>query len=251
MDTHDTTPRAADPTRRDVLLGGLLVGGVMLAGCASQNAGLPGPRYPFEGGTGPEIVRSQPVTAPPPPLPAPAPVIEVPNGIMSRSQWTRNGVARPRDTNPMNGITRITVHHDAIVSTDLRTAMDVSRRIESIRRSHVQRGWADIGYHYVVDPHGRVWEARSTSLQGAHVEDNNEHNLGVVVLGNFNVHAPTSAATNSLDRFVASQMQRYGVRIGRVYTHQELRPTACPGTNLQRFMVATRGRRGDLYAMAT
>jgi hypothetical protein len=170
---------------------------------------------------------------------------------MSRSQWTRMGIARPNEAHDMNGINRITVHHDAIVSTDLRSSSDVARRIESIRRTHVQKGWADIGYHYVVDPQGRVWEGRPVYKQGAHVEDNNEHNLGVVVLGNFSVHAPTAAATSSLERFVAQQMQRYRVPLGRVYTHQELRPTECPGTRLQRFMIATRGRRGDLYAMTT
>ncbi len=251
MDTNDTTPRSSNLNRRDVVLGGLFLGGLMLTGCGSQNAGLPGPRYPFEGGSGPELVRNQPVTVPAAPVPTPAPVIELPNGLMSRSQWTRSGVARPREANPMNGISRITVHHDAIVSTDLRSSADVARRIESIRRSHVQRGWADIGYHYVIDPSGRVWEARSTGLQGAHVENNNEHNLGVMVLGNFNVHAPTTAATAGLDRFVASQMQRYRVPMSRVYTHQEIKSTACPGTRLQRYMVATRGRSGGLYSLSS
>ena len=150
----------------------------------------------------------------------------------------------------MRGISRITVHHDAIVSTDLRSTSDVTRRIESIRRSHVQRGWADIGYHYVIDPSGRVWEARSTAYQGAHVEDNNEHNLGVVVLGNFDVHAPTLAATVAVERFVASQMHRYRVPMDRVYTHRELRRTACPGSRLQRFMIATRSSGGGLMALA-
>lgn len=251
MHTNDTTPRSHDLNRRDVVLGGLVLGGLMLTGCGSQNAGLPGPRYPFEGGSGPDLVRNAPVTLPAAPVPTPAPAVELPTTVVSRSQWTRSGVARPREANPMNGISRITVHHDAIVSTDLRSSADIARRIESIRRSHVQRGWADIGYHYVVDPTGRVWEARSTGLQGAHVEDNNEHNLGVMVMGNFNVHAPTSAATAALDRFVASQMQRYRVSLSRVYTHQEIKSTACPGTRLQRYMVATRGRGGGLNSYAT
>jgi hypothetical protein len=248
---HDTTPRPdrVELSRRDVLMGGLFLGGLMLTGCGSQNAGLPGPRYPFEGGTGSEIVRNQPVTVPAAPVRAPAP--EVPSGIVARSQWTRSGIARPSEANAMNGISRITIHHDAIVSTDLRSGSDVARRIESIRRSHVQRGWADIGYHYVIDPQGRVWEARTTAKQGAHVEDNNEHNLGIVVMGNFNVHAPSPQATVAVDRFVALQMNRYNVPLSRVYTHQELKSTACPGNRMQRFMNSTRGRSGGLYALAT
>lgn len=252
MERQDTTPRPFDLTRRDVLRGSLFFGGLLLTGCASQNAGLPGPRYPFEGGasTGPEIASNQPVVVPPAPQPAKPQIPSVPNGVMSRSNWTRSGIARPTEINPMNGIRRITVHHDAIVSTDLRSSSDVARRIESIRRSHVQRGWADIGYHYVVDPQGRVWEARSLTKQGAHVEDNNENNMGVVVLGNFDVHPPSMAATTAVERFVAQQMQRYNVPLNRVYTHRELKSTACPGSRLQRFMVATRGAGGGLYAMA-
>lgn len=252
VETPDITPRPSfELSRRDALMGGLFFGGLMLTGCASQNAGLPGPRYPFEGGGTSELVRNQPAVIPTPaaPMPAPRQIPDVPNGIVSRSQWTRSGVARPKEINPLGGVSRITIHHDAIVSTDLRSSADVARRIESIRRSHVQRGWADIGYHYIVDPSGRVWEGRSTAFQGAHVEDNNENNLGVMVLGNFDVHAPTQAATVALERFVASRMQAYRVPLSRVYTHKEIRSTACPGTRLQRFMLATRGGGGSLRTM--
>jgi hypothetical protein len=251
VERQDTTPRALELSRREILLGGLCLGGVLLTGCGSQNAGLPGPRYPFEGGTGPELVRNVPATLPAAPTPAPAPPIELPTGILSRTQWTRSAMARPREANEMAGISRITVHHDAIVSTDLRSGTDVARRIESIRRSHVQKGWADIGYHYVIDPHGRVWEGRPLFKQGAHVEHNNEHNLGIVVLGNFDVHPPTTAATLTVERFVASQMHRYRVPMSRVYTHQELKSTACPGSRLQRFMRMTRASGGGLMALAT
>lgn len=107
-------------------------------------------------------------------------------------------------------------------------------------------GWADIGYHYVVDPAGRVWEARPIQLQGAHVKYNNEGNLGVMVMGNFEEQYPTSAASASLDDFVAELMRRHGVGVGRVYTHREIRPTACPGRNLQRVMESARSRGGAL-----
>jgi hypothetical protein len=78
------------------------------------------------------------------------------------------------------------------------------------------------------------------------VKDTNEHNLGVLVLGNFDLQQPTPQALASLDSFVAAQMRRYRVPLSRVYTHQELRPTACPGRNLQRYMLATRTRSGRM-----
>ncbi|MBK7404588.1 MAG: N-acetylmuramoyl-L-alanine amidase [Phycisphaerales bacterium] len=167
-------------------------------------------------------------------------------GVIPRANWTK---ARPNlpDTNPMNGVSRITVHHDGMTAFTSTSQAAASQRLESIRRAHVNaNGWADIGYHYVVDPAGRVWEARPISLQGAHVKDNNEHNLGIMMLGNYDEQAPTTAATKSLDDFVAAMMRKYRVSVSRVYTHQEIRPTACPGTSLQRFMLSARSRGGAL-----
>ncbi len=167
-------------------------------------------------------------------------------GVIPRATWTS---AKPKlwDTDPMNGISRITVHHDGMSSFTSTSQAAAAQRLESIRNSHVNsRGWADIGYHYIVDPAGRVWEGRPIDRQGAHVADNNPHNLGVMMLGNYDQQSPTNAAAKALDDFVAAMMRRYGVPVGRVYTHQEIKPTACPGTSLQRVMESARSRGGVL-----
>ncbi len=118
----------------------------------------------------------------------------------------------------MNGVSRITVHHDAIYNADIQSTGDAARRLNSIRHGHIAEGWVDIGYHYVIDPSGRVWEARPTNLQGAHVKNNNEHNLGIMVMGNFEQQRPSSAAMGTLEVFLADQMRRYNVGVTRVYT---------------------------------
>lgn len=167
-------------------------------------------------------------------------------GVIARSVWTRTG-PNVGDTNPMGGVSRITVHHDGMTPFTNTSQLAAAQRLENIRRSHVSsNGWADIGYHYVVDPGGRVWEARPVSLQGAHVKDNNEHNLGVMMMGNYDEQSPTGAAAQALDEFVAALMRKYRVPVSRVYTHQEIRPTACPGRSLQRVMESTRARGGTL-----
>src|SRR5437762_8205698 len=108
-----------------------------------------------------------------------APNSSLPAGVIPRAAWARTGIARPYDIYPIGGINRITVHHDGMPPVTLRSQGDVASRIESIRQAHVHaRGWADIGYHYVVDPSGRVWEGRPVRFQGAHVKDQNENNLG-------------------------------------------------------------------------
>jgi hypothetical protein len=171
-------------------------------------------------------------------------------GVIDRSNWARGGPIRSL-ANPMNGIYRITIHHEGEVASGLFSKEDVARRMEGIRQWHTgpKNGWADIGYHYVIDPAGRVWEARPLSLQGAHVKDNNEHNLGIMLMGDFNRQRPTGEQIAALVAFVPQQMQKYRVPVGRVHTHQELMPTACPGRNLQRFMVAARSRGGQLSAI--
>lgn len=250
-------------TRRVLLQGGLMAGaGLVLAGCANKkpSAAL-GPVWPDQeppmddhaamDGVPGGVTTPRKYVPPPPPAVTQNLGTTIPSGVMSRNSWTN---ARPlmRSQDPSRGadamgyIGMITVHHDAINSVGLSNQAAVARRLEGIRLSHVRNGWADIGYHYIIDPMGRVWQGRPVNLQGAHVKDHNPHNLGVMCMGNFNEHSPTREQMAALDSFVASQMQGYRVPVNRVFTHRELMPTACPGSNLQRYMLATRGRSGRL-----
>src|SRR5436190_8837859 len=107
VDTHETTPRAdLAVSRREVLGASLLMGTLLLGGChSSGSASLPGPAWP-----------DTPHNAPPvtPPIGAAPPDLFRPDNVIARSQWTRMGVARPFEINPMNGVNRITVHHSAV-----------------------------------------------------------------------------------------------------------------------------------------
>lgn len=241
--------------RRHFLAGALVLTGGLVAGCAggTTTSGMPGPVWPdMESGPVPSggpttwyPVGQAPVRgAPTNRLPA-SPVGPA-QGVIGRSAWTRAQL-NPAKADRMGMISRITVHHDAIPSTGIRSQSDAARRMESVRMSHLRNGWADIGYHYVIDPQGRVWEGRPLAWQGAHVQDNNPGNLGVMVMGNFDQHRPTPEALATIDGFVASQARRYGLPASRVFTHQEIKPTACPGRNLQRYMQETRARSGRLF----
>ena len=53
-------------------------------------------------------------------------------------------------------------------------------------------------------------------------------------------------ALMTLDNFIADRMRSYRVPISRVYTHQEINPTACPGRYLQSYMLATRSNSGRM-----
>ena len=228
--------------QRGLMLGGFAIaGGSLFAGCQSaptgSTASLPNPEWPVE--TLPPPVGAVPTTAPT----AVAPV----RGVIPRGTWAKAG-PKMSGSKPMNGVNRITVHHDGTNSSGLRGQSTIARRIESIRQYHRSRGseWIDIGYHYIIDPEGRVWEGRPIGIEGAHVKATNEHNLGIMLLGNFDQHRPSSSQVATLNGFVRDQMMRYRVSTNRLYTHQELKQTACPGRNLQSYMLQARTRGGSL-----
>ncbi|MEM9560517.1 MAG: peptidoglycan recognition family protein [Planctomycetota bacterium] len=241
---HDASPK----TDRRALLGLLARGGALVAagsviglsGCGSSRRaraagstiGQPIPADPSLQQAGP--VRLPPRSTPAPlPRVAPTPSLAGAPRIVARSSWTRSGPVLSR-ANAMGGIDRITIHHDALPQPAGGGWADVVRRLESIRRGHVNnQKWADIGYHYAVDPAGRVWSCRPLELQGAHVRNRNEHNLGILVVGNFSSQMPTPQALDSLERLVGYEMRRFAVPVHRVRTHRELAQTACPGRHLQ------------------
>lgn len=235
-------------SRRELIVGSSAsaLGMLLLAGCRSGGSGsvagvdMPGPVWPVGSprptNNTPDF-RSSPFQQPQ----APVPPDSVYPAMIARSGWTRMGIARPIDIHPLGRVNRITIHHDGMNTFTSTSQSDAATRLELIRLSHVnKRGWADIGYHYVIDPAGRVWQARSTQYQGAHVENQNENNLGIMCLGNYDRQSATPATVNTLTRFVATQQRLYGVPTSRVYTHRELKPTECPGTSLQREIVRVR-----------
>jgi N-acetylmuramoyl-L-alanine amidase len=144
----------------------------------------------------------------------------------------------------MDGISRITVHHTAgAIQTD--AWKPTSNELEGIREFHAgtrpaDRHWADIAYHFAIDRAGRVWQARPLAYQGAHARGHNEHNLGIVLLGNFALQSPSAAQLTSLALFIGFTRKLYNVPLQNVFTHGELVDTECPGPLLQDYMNRSR-----------
>ncbi|MGD9693628.1 MAG: peptidoglycan recognition family protein [Phycisphaerales bacterium] len=212
-----------------------------LTGCAGSrsSAALPGPKWPEPEPYRPKAPSTTPKVAPP---------STGPGGVIPRTAWAKSSPITSR-MDRMLPVRKITIHHTAIPASGLRTKNDVAAQIESIRQAHVHRKgepFGDIGYHYVVDPMGNVWEGRALSYQGAHVAKQNENNLGIVCLGNFEMERPNDRQVRALHAFTASQMRRFNVSLRDVRTHREMAQTACPGRNLQPVMNIARSRGGVL-----
>lgn len=140
----------------------------------------------------------------------------------------------------------ITFHHDGMDAFRDTTEWAAAARLETIRVAHRRRNppFGDIGYHYIIDPAGRVWQGRPLDWQGAHVGGQNEGNLGICLLGNYEQQQPTAAQERAVQSFLSAQMAAYRVPPNRVYTHRELAATLCPGRYLQPRLAAVRAEAG-------
>ena len=71
--------------------------------------------------------------------------------------------------------------------------------MRAIQSWHLARGWATIGYHFVVSPSGRIFRGRPVDRLGAHVLGHNAGTVGICLMGNFETERPTPAALRSLE----------------------------------------------------
>ncbi|MFI4861671.1 MAG: peptidoglycan recognition family protein [Phycisphaerales bacterium JB063] len=234
-------------TRRQALAASM--GAIFLAsGCKSQQSTTgyrPGPDwpdgYPARPTPGGRTTLHTPPARPAAQTPAPAARAN-PTDVqaVARARWS-TGNADAGNLNPMNGISKLTIHHEGSGVVNFTSFDATAHHLDKVRTSHVNNNhWADIGYHYIIDRAGRVWEGRDLRYQGAHVRNNNENNIGVMTLGNFDRQSPTQAQLNALFDTVRRLKRQHNIARASVRSHQEINSTACPGRNLQRHMDALR-----------
>ena len=253
-------PEPTDPSRQDpepttvdrrVVLGSTIramaaagAGFAGLVACSSTSrrlSGLPDPDLPGATLATPRSRETLSWTPAPVATPASMP------GVLSRSEWT-GSTPRIRNVDPQKRLRYITIHHDGLQRSYSSTSKWAAKsRLELIRNAHVNHnGWADIGYHYAIDRGGRVWECRDIRYQGAHVKGQNEGNIGILVMGNFDVGRPSSAQLRSLASQVSALCAAHGIsKTSRgVRSHKEWSSasTLCPGRNLQPEFVKLRDR---------
>ncbi len=158
-----------------------------------------------------------------------------------RSSWTTQPVLTARAT-PMGGTpVRITVHHSDFPGDTGPDTPAVLRRIETAHLRGIGRDGqpgACIAYHFLIGPDGTVYEGRPLRFQGAHAGgDNNIRNIGVCLLGNFEIHHVPAAQARSLVAVLDRLRRTYGIPRSRVLGHLDFNPpgshhTDCPGIYL-------------------
>jgi hypothetical protein len=200
--------------------------------------------------------------APPPTAVADAAVDAPP--ILPRSAWGADESLRfdggghetwPAEFYPMQVAI---VHHTAGRNNDPNPAATIRAIYWS---KSISRGYGDIGYNFLIDEAGHIFEGRYSRdyapgephtgedlagnvVRGVHAQSHNIGTVGIALLGNFQDRQPTDAARIALERLLAWKLERHGLNpLGRTqYTnpalseqlnvisgHRNVYATACPG----------------------
>ncbi|MBB2943879.1 hypothetical protein FB565_003608 [Actinoplanes lutulentus] len=158
------------------------------------------------------------------------------------------------------------VHHTA--TTNDYACSESAAIVRSIQTYHVKsNGWSDIGYNYLLDKCGKLFEGRKggveTPVVGAHTQGFNTNYAAISVIGNFETAASNSTIEKVIGQVAAARLGKYNynptssvtvtagsangkyaagakVTIQRVSGHRDADATACPGKNLYARLPAIR-----------
>lgn len=199
--------------------------------------------------------------------------------VIPRSAWGADESLRFDDnaheiwTREYFPVQKLVIHHTAGRNHDTNPAATV----RAIYYYHaVTQGWGDIGYHYLIDDAGRVYEGRYSrdypsgvtpsaddeqgwGVVAGHARGFNAGSLGFSVLGTYTDIAPTAAAQQSLVRMLAWAAAKHGLDPRRASTyvnpisgatrwtqniagHRDYNSTACPGGVFYALLPSIRNR---------
>lgn len=155
----------------------------------------------------------------------------------------------------------VIVHHTA-TANDVEDWPAVVRTIWNFHAT--TNGWRDLGYHYLIDPRGVIYEGRAggEGAAGIHFSCANTGTLGIALLGNFMTQPPTEVALTSLKKLLAQKLGELkleptqaslhpstGLRLPHIAGHREANAsklshvcagTHCPGDALYALLPALR-----------
>lgn len=199
-----------------------------------------------------------------------------PIDYVTRAEWGADESLRSvngKETWPAEyfPVQKLTVHHTATANGD----PDPAATVRAIYRYHaVDRGWGDIGYQFLVDEAGNVYEGRHTDddpstppgrnaagdgVVAAHVSGWNSGNLGTALLGTLTARRPTAPAQRATERLLAELAARHGIdprgsaryvnpSSGASWTgpnipgHRDFAATECPGGGMYALLPTLRDR---------
>ncbi len=109
--------------------------------------------------------------------------------------------------------------------------------VDEIRQWHLDRGWSDIGYHFVIDINGCLQEGRPLTRRGAHVRGHNKGSIGITYVGGVDENLiPKDTRTENqkgrLKALILDLMDTYPN--ATLHGHNEFSNKACPSFDVQK-----------------
>ncbi|MDZ7848536.1 MAG: N-acetylmuramoyl-L-alanine amidase [Owenweeksia sp.] len=161
-----------------------------------------------------------------------------------RSCWCQSGSCTTGYTPTPTQPTHIIVHHSA----GFNSSNDYKAVVAYYWDLHVNtNGWDDIGYNWLIDPNGQIYEGRGSGVTGAHFSCMNSHTTGICLIGNFQNTSPTVQAKNALKELSAWESCDKGIEVtdssvhsssqllsSHISGHRDANPanTGCPNNTL-------------------
>ncbi|HEX8205228.1 MAG TPA: peptidoglycan recognition protein, partial [Solirubrobacteraceae bacterium] len=179
--------------------------------------------------------------------------------IVPRSEWEGDGQCTPRDA-PTHGEVRMAFVHHTVTANDYGPEDSASMVLGVCRYHRNSNGWDDVGYNFLVDKYGTIFEGRAGGIDqaivGAQAQGYNSVSTGVANLGTYEDVPQTDAAIDAVARLLAWKLPLHGAPVegevsvvsaggssnkypsGRTVTfqrisgHRDGNSTACPGAQL-------------------
>lgn len=117
------------------------------------------------------------------------------------------------------------------------TASNDNATVEDIRQGHIQRGFSDIGYHWIVDRQGVVHKGRDEDIIGSHVAGYNADTIGISYIargkdsdqnGEYGKYM-TESQRIALEKKIADILMRHKLEVKDVSGHNQYNlGKACP-----------------------
>lgn len=132
----------------------------------------------------------------------------------------------------MRLITKVIIHCAAT-----KPSMDIGA--SDIKKWHLDRGWKDIGYHYVIRRNGDIENGIAVALAGSHTKGHNANSIGICLVGGINDKGEpesnfTKAQWATLERLV--RVLKIDFPHATVHGHREFAAKACPSFDVQEWL---------------
>ena len=104
--------------------------------------------------------------------------------------------------------------------------------LDTIRQWHRQRGFSDIGYHYVIHPDGTVEEGRDVNIAGAHCSGHNSKSIGICYIGGMTADNKKAKDTRTEEQRTNLKALLLAMRklypTAKIHGHRDFAAKACP-----------------------